>query len=260
MGKGIYFASDFHLGLSADLSSQAREEKIVRWLDSISDDAEEIYLVGDIFDFWFEYSHVIPKGYSRFLSAIRRLRDAGIPIIFFTGNHDMWMFDYFEKEYQIPVFREPIRRNYGGKDFLIGHGDGLGPGDHRYKLLKKIFANPFCQWLFGWLHPKIGMGIARFWSRKSRLANRDAEHFLGPQKEWLVQYSEEFIRKDPAPDYLIFGHRHLTIDYTLSNGRSRYINLGEWMHSCSYAVFKNGELKVCFFENPEGKIHPSASE
>lgn len=256
MGKNIYFASDFHLGLDGDGRSAAREESVVRWLESIAHDAAEIYLVGDIFDFWFEYSHVIPKGYSRFLATIAQLRREGIPISFFTGNHDMWMFDYFEKEYGIPVFREPVEREFSGKHFIIGHGDGLGPGDHRYKMLKKVFANPACQWAFGWLHPNVGMGIARFWSKKSRMANKDAEHFLGPDKEWLVQYCEDYIKEHNAPDYFIFGHRHLPIDYTLSNGVTRYVNLGEWVYSRSYGVFDGTTLELRFFENPDGKIFP----
>jgi len=256
MAKNIYFASDFHLGLDRDPRSAEREDFVVRWLHSIRDDAAELFLVGDIFDFWFEYRHVIPKGFSRFLSAIASFRQAGIPVTFFTGNHDMWMFDYFEKEYGIPVYKAPIEREFAGKRFFIGHGDGLGPGDHRYKMLKKVFANPACQWAFGWLHPNVGMSMARYWSRQSRMANNDAEHFLGPDKEWLVQYSEDHIRSNPAPDYFIFGHRHLPIDYTLSNGRTRYINLGEWVHNRSYAVFDGNELSVRFFENPEGKTLP----
>lgn len=256
MEKKIFFASDFHLGLQSDPSSRQREEYVVRWLRSIMHETSELYLVGDIFDFWFEYKHVIPKGFCKFLSVIEQFRELDIPVYFFTGNHDMWMFDYFEKEYGIPVIREPVERTFGNKKFIIGHGDGLGPGDHKYKMLKKVFANRTCQWAFGWIHPNVGMAIARYWSKKSRMANNDAEYFLGPDKEWLIQYAESEIAKGNTPDYFIFGHRHLAIDYGLSNGRSRYINLGEWVYNRSYAEFDGTELKVNFFENKDGKLFP----
>jgi len=154
--KKVYFASDFHLGIDARLSSREREKQLVRWLEQIRKDAYSIYLVGDVFDFWFEYKTVVPKGYVRLLGKLAELRDEGIPIYFFTGNHDMWMFSYFEEELGIPIYREPIVREIMGKTFFIGHGDGLGPGDHGYKFIKRVFANPVCQWLFERLHPKIG--------------------------------------------------------------------------------------------------------
>ena len=163
MGK-IYLASDFHL----TPETKEREAYVVRWLDSIQHDAEAIYLVGDIFDFWFEYKTVIPKGYARFIGKLVELRDKNIPIYFFTGNHDMWMFDYFEKELDIPIYRKPISINLKGKKYFIGHGDGLGPGDHLYKLLKNFFANSFCQWLFARLHPNFGVGLANLSSQSSR--------------------------------------------------------------------------------------------
>ena len=252
--KKIYFASDFHLGTDARLSSSERERQIVRWLDSIKEDAEAIYLVGDVFDFWFEYSTVVPKGYVRLLGKLAELRDAGIPIYFFIGNHDMWMFKYFEEELDIPIYRKPIVRELKGKTFFIGHGDGLGPGDYGYKFLKKVFANPICQWLFARLHPNFGIGLASFWSNKSRDANPAEENFLGDDGEWLLIYANEQLDKQPA-DFYVFGHRHLPIDHTLKNGSSRYINLGEWMHYNSYAVFDGEQLEIKFFENDSGKCY-----
>ncbi len=252
-GKKIYFASDFHLGVNAKLTSLEREKKIVRWLDFIQHDAHEIYLVGDVFDFWFEYRTVIPKGYSRLFGKLAELRDQGIPIFFFTGNHDMWMFRYFETEFGIPIIREPIIREWNGKKFFIGHGDGLGPGDYGYKFIKKVFANSICQLLFGSIHPTLGVGLANFWSQKSRAVSPDELKFLGEEKEWLVQFCNEKIEKS-AIDYFIFGHRHLPIDYTLKNGSSRYINIGEWMHACSYGVFDGSDLNIQFFENEEGEV------
>ncbi len=253
-GKKIYFASDFHLGIDARLSSRAREAQLVRWLEQIREDAAEIFLVGDLFDFWFEYKHAVPRGYVRFLGKLAELRDAGIPIHVFIGNHDMWMFDYFETELGIPVFTEPIVRDFGGRLFFIGHGDGLGPGDYGYKFLKRIFRNPFCQWAFARLHPNFGIGLALFFSGRSRTVNPSSTIFLGPEKEWLVAYANRKLDHIPA-DFFIFGHRHLPIDFTLKNGTSRYINLGEWMHFNSYAVFDGTELRLEFFEQPEKKVY-----
>lgn len=253
MQKKIYFASDFHLGVDARLSSVEREKQIVRWLDQIKSDAEEIYLVGDVFDFWFEYTSVVPKGYVRLLGKLAELRDGGIKIYFFTGNHDLWMFTYFEQELDIPIYRQPIERVINGKRFFIGHGDGLGPGDKGYKRMKKVFSNPVCQWLFARLHPNFGVWLARFWSGKSRASNPAKTNFLGPEKEWLVTYSNKKL-DEVAADYFIFGHRHLPIDYMLKNGKSRYINLGEWMNYNSYAVFDGEELELKFFET-DAKAH-----
>ena len=253
-GKRIYFASDFHLGIDAKLTSKEREKKIVRWLDEIKNDAHEIYLVGDVFDFWFEYTSVVPKGYVRLLGKLAELRDLGIPIYFFIGNHDMWMFTYFEKEFGIPIIRQPITKEINGKTFFIGHGDGLGPGDYGYKFIKKVFANKICQWLFARLHPNFGIWLANFWSQKSRAVSPAALKWLGDENEWLLSYCQKKLDEVPA-DYFIFGHRHLPIDYTLKNGKSRYINIGEWMFACSYAVFDGENLKIEFFENEEGEVY-----
>ncbi len=245
--KKIYFASDFHLGATGARSSREREHEILRWLDQIKLDAAALYLVGDVFDFWFEYQTVVPKGYTRLLGKLAELSDGGLPIYFFIGNHDMWVFRYFEEELGIKTYRKPIVEVLYGKKFLIGHGDGLGPGDHGYKFLKKIFANRLCQWLFERVHPNLGVGIANFWSQQSRRAHPAETEFLGPEKEWLISYSNRKLDELDA-DYFVFGHRHLPIDYTLKNGKSRYINLGEWLHYNTYAVFDGEEMQLCSFE------------
>jgi UDP-2,3-diacylglucosamine hydrolase len=242
----IYFASDFHLGVPTHRQSREREDRVVRWLEMVRKDATEIYLVGDIFDFWFEYRSVIPKGFIRLQGKIAEIIDSGIPVHLFTGNHDMWMFDYFSKELGITVYREPVIREYGGKRFLIGHGDGLGPGDRFYKILKKIFASKTCQWLFAHIHPNFGMWIADRWSRSSRAANETKEEFLGEENEWLAIYARELLEKEHF-DYFIFGHRHLPLDIQLTP-RSRYVNLGEWINYNSYAVFDGNELHLKYFE------------
>lgn len=256
-GKKIYFASDFHLGVDARLSSRQREAQLLRWLEHIRGDAAELFLVGDLFDFWFEYTSVVPRGYVRFLGKLAEMRDAGLPIHVFTGNHDMWMFDYFEQELGIPVYRAPIVREFAGYRFYIGHGDGLGPGDQGYKILKRVFRNPLCQWAFARLHPNFGIGLARFLSGRSRAVNPSEKKFLGEADEWLAVYSNHQL-DEAAVDFFIFGHRHLPIDHTLKNGTSRYINLGEWMHYNSYAVFDGTQLRLKFFENPDGKIYGAA--
>ena len=244
-GKRVYFASDFHLGVPDPATSRDRERHIVRWLDAAAKDAEHIFLVGDIFDFWFEYREVIPKGYTRLLGKLAELRDKGIGISVFIGNHDMWMDGYFKDELDIPVHYEPKTYNIGGKRFYIGHGDGLGPGDHGYKMLKKIFRNPVCRALFSLIHPSWGIGLANYFSRKSRAATgMELEKFLGEENEWLAIYSKEILQQSHF-DYFIFGHRHLPLDLQVG-ADSRYINLGDWLYYCSYAVFDGNTTSLLY--------------
>jgi len=251
--KKIYFASDFHLGTPTYQASQVREARIVRWLEHIRADAEAIYLVGDVFDFWFEYKTVIPKGYVRLFGKLAELRDAGISIFFFTGNHDMWMFRYFEEEFDIPIYRAPIQCTLGGKRFFIGHGDGLGPGDRGYKFIKKVFSNRLCQWLFARLHPNFGIGLAQFWSNRSRDENdKSPDKFTTPEREWLYQYANRKLETEHY-DFFIFGHRHIPLDLVLKNGTSRYVNLGEWMTYNSYAVFDGEKLELKYFLEERGE-------
>ncbi|TMI64714.1 MAG: UDP-2,3-diacylglucosamine diphosphatase [Bacteroidetes bacterium] len=249
--KKIYFLSDFHLGAPDHASSLEREKIIVQFLDEIKNDASEVFLVGDMFDFWYEYRRVVPKGYVRLLGKLAELSDAGIQLHFFVGNHDMWMKGYFQKELNMPVYFEPKEFERNGKKFLIGHGDGLGPGDHGYKRLKKVFRNPVCQWLFGILPPVIGVGIADYMSKRSRRQTTE-EKFLGEEKEWLLIYSKESLQKS-FYNYFIFGHRHLAIDYRLSEA-SRYINLGDWIRYFTYAVFDGEKLELKSFTGKDDKI------
>ncbi|MFN8249033.1 MAG: UDP-2,3-diacylglucosamine diphosphatase [Ferruginibacter sp.] len=248
--KKIYFLSDFHLGAPDAQTSLVREKKIIAFLDEIKKDAAEIFILGDLFDFWYEYKKVVPKGYVRILGKLAEITDSGIPMHFFVGNHDMWMKDYFQTELNIPVYFEPKTFEYSGKKFYIGHGDGLGPGDHGYKFIKKIFRNKACQWLFGILPPYIGMGIAGYFSRKSRAqTGQTDEVFLGEDKEWLVVYSKEMLQTAHY-DYFVFGHRHLPLDIKL-NDKSRYINLGDWIKYDSYAVFDGTDLVLKYHKIPD---------
>ena len=241
--KKIYFLSDFHLGTPNPTESLLREKKIVAFLDKIKKTASAIFIVGDMFDFWYEYRHVVPKGYVRIFGKLAELTDLGISIHFFVGNHDMWMSGYFEKELNIPVYFEPKRFEWNGKKFFIGHGDGLGPGDYGYKFLKTIFRNSICQWLFGLLPPAMAIGTANYFSRKSRKnTNEDELQFLGEDKEWLVIFSREVLAKEHV-DYFIFGHRHVPIDYKL-NDKSSYINLGDWITNFTYAEFDGNAVTL----------------
>ena len=251
--KKVYFLSDFHLGVPDAASSLQREKLIVQFLDSIKGDAHTIFLVGDMFDFWFEYRKVVPKGFVRLLGKLAELSDAGLQLHFFVGNHDMWMSNYFQKELNIPVYFQPKVFEINNHSFYIGHGDGLGPGDQGYKMMKRVFRNPACQWLFGILPPVVGMGLANYFSGKSRgEVTHPEEKFLGEEKEWLLIYSKEVLKKEKH-EFFVFGHRHLPIDYRLST-ESRYINLGEWMNFQTYAVFDGKEMQLKSFTGKEAKI------
>ncbi|MDB5138139.1 MAG: UDP-2,3-diacylglucosamine hydrolase [Mucilaginibacter sp.] len=242
----LYFASDFHLGTGSYATCREREARLVRWLDFIKHDAAELFLMGDVFDFWFEYKTVVPRGYIRFLGKLAELADAGVKIWMFKGNHDMWMFDYFERELGATIISDELEIEWSGKKFYLHHGDGLGPGDTFYKFLKGFFRSRFCQWLFARIHPNFGVGVANYWSSHSRIANQQKENHKPGEQEWLVIYCRELL-KTHFYDYLVFGHRHKPLDIQL-NDKSRYINLGEWVYSNTYAVFDGENLTLHHFE------------
>ena len=240
----IYFASDQHFGAPTSELSFPREQKFVAWLDEVKKDADAIFLLGDLFDFWFEYKTVIPKGFVRVLGKLAEIRDSGIPIYFFVGNHDLWMDDYFQTELNIPVYHDNEEFTFNGKTFLIGHGDGKGPGDMGYKRMKKVFTNPFSKWLFRWLHPDIGVKLAQYLSVKNKLISGVEDvKYLGEDQEWLVQYCKRKLETKPY-DFFVFGHRHLPLEIDLTED-SKYINLGDWIGYFTYGVFDgtNFELK-----------------
>ncbi|GAB1405274.1 MAG: UDP-2,3-diacylglucosamine diphosphatase [Lentimicrobiaceae bacterium] len=250
----IYFASDFHLGIPDHASSLRREKLLAKWLDEIKADATEIFLMGDVFDFWFEYKTVVPRGFTRFFGKLAELTDQGIPIHLFRGNHDIWAFDYFAQEIGVELEREFRIREWNGKKFFLSHGDGLGPGDHGYKLLKRVFEFKPNQWLFRWLHPDIGTRLALYFSRRSRYANeaRDAyaEQHSGIDltKERLFTFAQKTLEEQPDINYFIFGHRHVPADIKL-NETSRFINLGDWITNFSYAVFDGNDLTMMTYRN-----------
>ena len=229
----IYFASDLHLGTPDHASSLVREKHFVRWLDHIKADCMELYLVGDVFDFWFEYKKAVPKGYVRLMGKLAELSDAGIPIHYFVGNHDLWQKAYFTEQFGAHIYMDPIRRELFGKEFFIGHGDGLGPGDHGYKALKKFFRSPIMQWFFHRLHPNFGIGLADYFSKTSRkkTGHKDAVDY--GENEFLLIFCREELQKHPEIDYFVFGHRHLPKDIELASGKY-YYNLGDWITHFTY--------------------------
>ena len=236
IGKKVYFASDNHLGAPTQELSLPREKKFVAWLDAVKGNAAAIFLLGDLFDFWFEYKTVVPKGFTRTLGKLAEITDSGIPIYYFVGNHDLWMNGYFEKELNIPVFHKPQQFKINNTTFFIGHGDGLGPGDKGYKRMKKLFTNRLAQWCFRWIHPDLGVRLAQYFSINNKLISGEEDiHFLGEEKEWLVQYSKRKL-KEKHSDYFIFGHRHLPLEISLSESSS-YINLGDWISYYTYGEF-----------------------
>jgi UDP-2,3-diacylglucosamine hydrolase len=243
--KNIYFASDFHLGVPDYAHSLEREHHLVAWLDSITDDVSELFLMGDVFDFWFEYKTVVPKGYVRLLGKLAAMADSGIRIHLFKGNHDLWAFNYLEKEIGIQLHRKPEILEFSGKKFFLAHGDGLGPGDNGYKFIKSIFENRFNQFLFKWLHPDIGFQMGLFFSRRSRIANiareRRADYKLEIEKEMLYTFSKETSEQNPTIDYFVFGHRHVPVDVALSD-KTRLILLGDWITNFTYAKFDGNQL------------------
>ncbi len=251
MIKKIYFASDFHLGIDAFMPSKEREILIVEWLTEIEENAEEIYLLGDIFDYWFDYKEAVPKGYTLLLGKLKYLRLKGIPIYFFTGNHDMWMFDYFEKELEIPTYRSSLIKDLKGKKFYLAHGDGLGEIKLRDKLMKKTFANPILQWLFARIHPNTGLSIMRYFSRLSRASHGEYENNFDHDNEFLLHYSEVQLKHNHDIDYFIFGHRHIPIILMMSNSKTKFINLGDWISHFSYGVFDGNNFSLEYYKRPD---------
>jgi UDP-2,3-diacylglucosamine hydrolase len=244
--KKIYFASDFHLGMPDFERSLEREKSIVSWLNAISNDASAVYLLGDVFDFWFEYKTVVPKGFVRFLGAISQLTDAGIPVYLFPGNHDLWVGKYLETECGAIVVKGALTIELGNEICYLHHGDGLGPGDVGYKWLKRVFLSKIAQKAFAVIHPGIGVAFAQKLSKKSRLAqNPKEDNYLGDSKEYLTQFCKQYLLncKTQKPKYFIFGHRHLVLDIDLGEG-VRYINLGEWLHGSQYAEYDGVELRL----------------
>ena len=242
-GNKYYFISDAHLGLHPPVESSEREKLLVSWLDSIKNDVRELFLVGDIFDFWHEYKRVVPRGFIRFLGKLAEISDLGAKIHFFTGNHDIWAYDYFPTEIGMQVHREHIIREINGLRLFIGHGDGLGSGDKGYKLMKFIFTNRTLQWLFARIHPNFALWFGQKWSKNSRYAKGYvAEPYRGDDKELQVVFARKTLKSEHF-DYFIFGHRHVPFEIQVGE-KSKVINLGDWINNFSYVVIDGNTLEL----------------
>ena len=243
VNKKIYFASDQHFGAPTKSLSKERESHFIKWLDQVQKDAAVLFLLGDLFDFWFEYKTVVPKGFVRILGKLASIVDHGIPVHYFVGNHDLWMKDYFETELNIFVYHKPKEFIFNSKSFFIAHGDGLGPNDKGYKRMKKLFINPIAKRIFQALHPDLGMRLGHYFSLKNKLISGDKDSFfLGEEKEWLAQYAKRKLQ-EKHHDYFIFGHRHIPMQINL-NMNSKYINLGDWISHFTYATFDGSSIEI----------------
>jgi len=241
----IFFASDFHLGLKAGGDPAEREKKVVKWLKTIAPDAREIYLVGDIFDFWWEYKLVVPKGFTRFLGTVSSITDSGIPVHFFTGNHDMWVRDYLSDECGLIIHTSPYTQTIDSKRFYIAHGEGLGSKNTGYRILLGIFHNKPLRFIYSMLHPRLGIGIGHKWSLNSRLGKGITMGFLGEEKEDLIRYSRSVLENENI-DYFVFGHRHLALSHKLDQG-SQIVFLNDWIRQGSFAEWDGKELNLRAF-------------
>lgn len=239
-GKFVYFVSDFHFGISGNEDSLTREKIVCQWLDQIKTDAHALYLMGDIWDAWMEYKLVVPKGNTRFLGKLAELSDSGIELVIFSGNHDLWMRDYFKQELNAEVIHEHQTFQFNDKVVRLGHGDGIGPGDRTYKILKWFLRNPICQWMYRQLHPDFGLRIARYFSERGDKHKYENLEFQGEDKEFQIQYAKSLLETDHY-DYFIFGHRHIPNTIKLKQN-SIYVNLGDWLSYKTYA--KMGEEVV----------------
>lgn len=237
-----YFVSDVHLGAPALNNNRERELLFARWLDEIKDNVNELFLMGDIFDFWHEYKKVAPRGFTRIIGRIGDFTDRGIPVHFFTGNHDLWVYDYLPEEAGVVVHRNEILKEINGKRFFLAHGDGLDAADVGYRRLKKIFTNKTLQWLFARLHPNAALTLGHGWSKKSRIAKLGTDENFVVKDDGMYKFAEEYLKKEPV-DYFIFGHRHQMAMEQI-NKNSTFVLLGDWINKFSYGVFDGEKFEL----------------
>lgn len=254
--KPVYFISDVHLGSLAIDHRRMQERRLVRFLDSIKDKAGAVFMLGDMFDFWYEWKHVVPKGFTRFLGKLSELSDMGVEVHYFTGNHDIWAFDYLSRECGITVHYEPLTTEIYGKLFYLAHGDGMGDPNRSFLLLRSIFHNRACQWMFSNLiHPNLAMKLGLSWAKRSRMKRIDGKEppYMGEDKEHLVLFTKEYMKSHPDIDFYMYGHRHIELDLMLTS-KTRMMILGDWISLFTYAVWDGEHL---FMENYiEGETKP----
>lgn len=243
--KKIFFASDLHLGLHPKEKSKDREKLFVKWMNEIQSQTQVLFILGDVFDFWYEYRKVIPRGFTRFLGKLCEFTDRGIEVHLFTGNHDVWMFDYLPAEIGAIVHHHHITIEINNKTFFISHGDGLGKGEWGYKFLKACFTSKTLQWMFSRIHPNLAFSLGHAWSKKSRYSKGIAEAFQGEDKEHQILFARDYLKTNNI-DFFVFGHRHVPLDIRL-NSTSRLINLGEWIFSNSFAEFDGSKMELKFY-------------
>ncbi len=253
--KNIYFLSDAHLGSLAIEHSRTQERRLVNFLDQIKDKAAAIYLLGDMFDFWYEFKTVVPKGYTRFLGKLSELTDMGVEIHFFTGNHDIWCDDYLEKECGLIIHKKPLTTELYGKEFYLAHGDGLGDPDKKFQFLRSLFHNKFLQALFSCIHPRWSVAFGLNWAKHSRMKRENGKEpdYMGEDKEYLVLYTKEYLKNHPDINFFIYGHRHIELDLQLSK-TSRVLILGDWINLFTYAVFDGEHLFMEQYIEGETKV------
>ena len=253
--KNIYFISDAHLGSLAIKHGRTQERRLVRFLDDIKDKASAVYLLGDMFDFWYEYRHAVPKGYTRFLGKLSELTDMGVEVHYFTGNHDIWMYGYLEQECGVTIHTKPLTTELYGKIFYMAHGDGLGDDDRKFLFIRSVFHNKVCQRLFSSLHPRWGIAFGLEWAKRSRLKRPDGKEppYMGENNEVLVRYTKDYMKTHPDIDYFLYGHRHIELDLMLSR-KTRMMILGDWISQFTYAVFDGEHLFMEEYTEGETKL------
>jgi UDP-2,3-diacylglucosamine hydrolase len=243
--KKVYFLSDAHLGSRAIPHGRTQERRLVNFLDSIKNKASAVYLLGDMFDFWYEFKMVVPKGYTRFLGKISELTDLGVEVHFFIGNHDIWVGDYLSKECGMIIHREPYTCEIYGKIFFMAHGDGLGDTDRKFKFLRAMFHSKFLQFMFSTIHPRWSVDLGLTWAKHSRLKRENGKEppYMGEDKEYLVRYSKEYLKTHPNINYFIYGHRHIELNLMISHA-AQILILGDWITQFTYAEFDGDQLQL----------------
>jgi UDP-2,3-diacylglucosamine hydrolase len=251
--KHIYFISDLHLGMYPREKSLHREKLVVQWLEEIKDHATELWMLGDIFDYWFEYSKVVPRGFTRFLGKLASLSDAGVQIHLIPGNHDIWVFNYLKEEIGLQVHRESLIQSWNNHTFFLGHGDGLHKGDYSYRMLQKIFKNRLMQWLYARIHPNGSVSFAHWWSKQSRMREGAFKVYQGAEKEHQIQFARKYIKTHPEIELFVFGHRHIPFDIRIAEN-SRVICLGDWIGNFTYGVFDGQQFQLKKYLEDQGSI------
>ncbi len=253
--KPIYFIADAHLGSWAVSHHRTQERRLVRFLDDIKNKAGAVYMLGDMFDFWYEWRRVVPRGFTRFLGKISELTDLGVEVHYFIGNHDIWAFDYLNRECGVVLHREPLTTELYGKEFFIAHGDGMGDPKKSFHIIRSIFHNKTCQWMFSrLLHPNVAMRFGLTWARHSRLKREEGEEppYMGEDKEYLVLFTKEYKKTHPNIDFFIYGHRHIELDLVLSRD-TRMLVLGDWITQFTYARWDGEHLTLANYLEGESK-------